>query len=341
MERGERVRAVFAEMATMAGLVNAGLAYHIDNGKDTFAGFVNHDAPVWHWGSCAKALAAAVVAVLVDENVLRFDTTLRELGWEKCAAGATVEHLLRHEAGIIEDLPEARLAELSEATRNVSPGEARAVFVAELEKTEPLYAVAGATLGPYSNAGYILLSYLLERRLGRSWEELVREKVAVPLGMKTLGFGMGDIVGHDEDDAPKPGFQDAKFQHCPLAVHSSVADWANFLALFRRLLRGEEGAMRPLEISNATATHLIVPSPVKPLVGMELPPGYAAGWRTRWEDEKPQEYPLLWHMGTNFVTQSAVCVTANSTIVVCADSGSMMLRFAFREGLDKLLAELK
>ena len=337
------MRAVFVEMVTMAGLENAGLGYHVDDGKETFAAHVNKDSRLYHWGSCAKALAATVVAVLVDEGALRFDTTLMELGWPKAAAaeGATIEHLLRHEAGIVEDLSEARLAELTQATQDLTPQEARRIFVAELETIAPLHAVAGATLGPYSNAGYVLLSHLLERRCDRSWEELVQDKVSGPLGMKTLGFGMGDIVGHDEDDAPKPGFRDAKFSHCPFALHSNLEDWSRFLGLFQRLLGGAEDAMHPLKICNATATRLITPSPVGPITGLELPPGYAAGWRTRWEDAAQQPYGLLWHMGTNFVTQSACLVTANLTAVVSSNSGSMMLRFAIREGFEKLLAEMK
>ncbi len=340
------VRPLVVEMAEMAGLTKAGLGFCVarngmvhENGK---VGGSAGKSRVWHWGSCAKALAATVVAVLVEEKKLGFDTALEELGWTRAAEGATVNHLLRHEAGIVEDLSEEQLKQLAAATQQLTPRQGREMFVAELSKCDPLYARAASQVGPYSNAGYVLLSHLVERRVGIAWEELVHEKVCGPLGMTTVGFGMGDIVGHDEFDEPVNGFQDAAFQNCPFALHSSLEDWVAFLDLFRRLLKGERYAMRCIGVSDDTAKRLIVPSPRAALVGHELPPGYAAGWRTRWSDatEQAEGDALLWHMGTNFVTQS-VCLVSQRldlSIVICANSGSMLLRLGLREGIEKMLA---
>src|SRR5438093_1398063 len=41
----------------------------------------------------------------------------------------------------------------------------------------------------YSNAGYSIAGYMAEKVTGKSWEDLMREKIFRPLGMTTAGFG--------------------------------------------------------------------------------------------------------------------------------------------------------
>lgn len=52
----------------------------------------------------------------------------------------------------------------------------------------------------YSNIGYILVGAVLEHISGKSWEDLITEKLFVPLGMNTAGFGppqgSGQMCGH-------------------------------------------------------------------------------------------------------------------------------------------------
>src|SRR5262249_60471162 len=65
----------------------------------------------------------------------------------------------------------------------------------------------------YSNMGYTLVGAMLERVGGRTWEELLRERVLVPLDLETAGFGpqssLGEVdapLGHrlPKDGKPKP-----------------------------------------------------------------------------------------------------------------------------------------
>ncbi|MFT6808590.1 MAG: CubicO group peptidase (beta-lactamase class C family) [Saprospiraceae bacterium] len=41
---------------------------------------------------------------------------------------------------------------------------------------------------PYSNSGYILLGYILEDLYGKKYQDLVKEKIADPLGLDSYGF---------------------------------------------------------------------------------------------------------------------------------------------------------
>jgi CubicO group peptidase (beta-lactamase class C family) len=181
----------------------------------------------------------------------------------------------RHEGGIVEDFSEEKLTKLASATLLLSPFDARRVYCTALLQKD---LIEGAC---YSNAGYVLLSHALEVYLATTWEEIVRDTIK----MKSLGFGMpkDGLVGHDEEDSPKVGFQDASFHNAPFAVHSTIADWMVFVSMFAKLLRGEESALSNVGVSNATAWKLIEPSEreAKEIHGHELPPGYGAGWRTR------------------------------------------------------------
>lgn len=160
------------------------------------------------------------------------------------------------------------------------------------------------------------------------------------------------MIGHDENDEPVPGFKDSAFHNPPFSVHSNMDDWVKFAGIFSSLLHGDKNAFQACGVSFETASSLIVPNPIdiKRLRGHELPPGYAAGWRTRWNDEEEEENQsrkILWHLGTNFVTQSGIVILSQATpdrrLIVCmgSNSGSMMLRFAFRNAVEKIFEFLK
>ena len=60
-------------------------------------------------------------------------------------------------------------------------------------------AVPGAAF-EYANMGYVIAGAMLERKTGRSWEELVSERVFAPLGLATAGIGPQASMGRV--DAP-------------------------------------------------------------------------------------------------------------------------------------------
>jgi CubicO group peptidase (beta-lactamase class C family) len=57
----------------------------------------------------------------------------------------------------------------------------------------------------YSNLGYIIAGAIAEARTGKSWEQLIRELVFEPLGIRNAGFGapgrsgrFDEPYGHEE-----------------------------------------------------------------------------------------------------------------------------------------------
>ena len=53
---------------------------------------------------------------------------------------------------------------------------------------QPLAAKPGAKFA-YANMNYVLAGAMLERLSGKTWEELITERIFIPLGLETAGLG--------------------------------------------------------------------------------------------------------------------------------------------------------
>jgi CubicO group peptidase (beta-lactamase class C family) len=133
---------------------------------------------VMHIGSIAKVFTATLVLQLVDDGLVRLDQPVVEvlpelrLGDAQAAGRLTVRMLLNHTSGIDADLlpdggPDGERIE--DAIRRF--GDAGQLF-------------APGTDCSYSNPGAVIAGYLAQRVRGRSWYELVRERLYQPLDMK-------------------------------------------------------------------------------------------------------------------------------------------------------------
>ena len=93
----------------------------------------------------------------------------------------------------------------------------------------------------YSNLAFLVASAMAEKESGKSWEELMVERVFSPLGMTTAGFG----PPHTEDTVDQPwGHRWVNDKLTPRAynsnpsmypgggVHCSLNDWAKFISLY-------------------------------------------------------------------------------------------------------------
>jgi CubicO group peptidase (beta-lactamase class C family) len=151
--------------------------------------------------SCVKPMTAALVALLVDQGHLRFGTRLEQLvgpdelhpAWRH----VTIADLLGHRAGlpVWDDLE----TDLAGFAASGSPAEDRRRLAVRLLSAAPT-ALPGEFA--YSNAGYLVLAHLLERRLAIDFETLLRDLLWRPLGMAATDFGWPDgFQGHRDWDA--------------------------------------------------------------------------------------------------------------------------------------------
>lgn len=123
--------------------------------------------------SMTKQFTAASILLLEDRGKLKTDDLVKKYlpdapaSWDKI----TIYHLLTHTSGIADDAakyepgPPEKLV-FTDKPLNFQPGEQWA----------------------YTNLGYIVLGYLLERTTGQTYEEFVQENIFKPLGMNDSGL---------------------------------------------------------------------------------------------------------------------------------------------------------
>src|SRR5207248_2716289 len=89
--------------------------------------------------------------------------------------------------------------------------------------------------------GFSIAGHMAERVMNKSWEQLMQEKIFVPLQMKNSGFGapgtkniLSQPRGHSDDGKPiEPGpAADNPVGIGPSGiVHCTIADWSKFVGL--------------------------------------------------------------------------------------------------------------
>ncbi len=211
----------------------------------------------WHLGSDTKSMTATLIGMLVDDGLLGWDSTLEKMLPAEAATmnpkfrEVTLLQLLNHRAGFGTDptMPYGTTHhEWREKTATLS--EQRREFVAAILKESPKNPPG--TSDEYSNRSYIVAGAIAERVSGKSWEDLMRERLFEPLGMKSAGFGPMATPENPDAIAPHllvrgqtrvvpPGLgADNPLVIGPAGtVHCSLEDWGKYARFWLRGLRGE------------------------------------------------------------------------------------------------------
>lgn len=276
-----------------------------------------------HIGSCGKAMTATVIAMLVEEGKLRWDTTLGESFPELRAEmkpdwpGVSLTQLLTHSAGAPNSLdPGGLWYRLWQ--HGGTPIEQRRDLVVGVLTRDP--EAKPGTRYIYSNAGYAIAGHIAERIEQTTWEELVQRRLFDPLGMSSAGFGppgskdsLDQPRGHKEDgEVVEP---DRHADNPPAiapagTVHCSIQDWAKFVQLH---LDAELGKPRLLSAESFRMLH-------QSHNGFK--PAYAMGWgivNRDWAGGR-----VLTHNGSNTMWFCAVWVAPLkqfAVLVACNQGG--------------------
>ena len=147
---------------------------------------------IFQIGSLTKPFTATAVMMLLEEGKLDLDApAARYLEWlPDRYRTVTVRQLLQHTSGIAPDMRRANVDEMSEA-------EFRTRFV-----DRPASFAAG-TAWQYANAGYTLLSQIVERVSGQAFREFLERRIFSPLRMDHTGYRVPEnadaqhAVGYD------------------------------------------------------------------------------------------------------------------------------------------------
>lgn len=135
--------------------------------------------------SLTKPFVATIALYFVDQGTLGLEQTLKEIlpaAAPHACGQCTVEELLCHESGLPAWLP---LYE--QVPRKVRGRASGARHLLELALSTPIsHEQRGTVL--YSDLGFVLLGAGLEALGGESLDTLVRNRIAVPLGLSTLSY---------------------------------------------------------------------------------------------------------------------------------------------------------
>jgi len=152
----------------------------------------------WHIGSITKSITSTLVMQQVDQGTLDIHAPIGEYlhRFDNIHADMqklTLYQLMSHTSGLRPNPAIKHFAQL----RHLDPVEGRHRVLADFWNSPPKSEPGNHV---YSNLGYMLIGVILEEVTGRSWETLVQENVAGPLGLNTIGFGAppgaNDPQGH-------------------------------------------------------------------------------------------------------------------------------------------------
>jgi CubicO group peptidase (beta-lactamase class C family) len=305
----------------------------------------------FHLGSDSKAFTSLLAGQFVEDGRLRWDSTLAEVFPElKDKMDAeftkiTLQELLSHSSG----LADAKILDLIERSymQDGNMDEVRYWMVKETA-SKPLDHARGSKFA-YSNLGYIIAGAILERIGGKSWEELVNERIFGPLDLKSAGFGPQSSLGRVDaplghlilDGKPKamlagPNGDNPLIVGPAGTIHMSVLDFAKWVAW-----HAGEGKRPPTLVSPDIVKKLHTPV-IDTGVRADAPPGtpktgkYALGWGQVKVDWAPM--PVITHTGSNGMNLAIAMFWPKTDFgfVMMTNIGSA----AADEALGKLAADL-
>jgi CubicO group peptidase (beta-lactamase class C family) len=210
-------------------------------------------------GSITKQFTAASILLLEERGKLKIEDPIRKylpdlpMAYDK----VTIFNVLTHTAGIHSFTNDPEYLKLRPFPH--TPAELVALF-----RDKPLEFTPGEKMA-YSNSGYILLGYLLEKVSGETYQAFLQKNIFEPLGMKDSGYDSNSaIIPHRAAGyTPGPnGSVNADFEHMSVpfsagALYSTTED----------LLRWEQGLFGGKLLSAASLAKMTTP----------LKDGYALG----------------------------------------------------------------
>lgn len=219
-------------------------------------------------GSITKQFTAASILLLEERGKLKLDDPVKKYFAEAPAAwdGVTLKHLLSHTSGIpnftsFPEYPKFKQFQTS-ATELISLFKDKALEFAPGEKWA------------YSNSGYELLGYVIEKASGMSYAEFVQANIFTPLAMTDSGYDSNaSVIARRAAGYTRRGetIDNAEF------VHMSVPYAAGGLySTTEDLLRWQRGLYGGKVLSAASLTKMT--TPVKNDYGLGL--GVQKGKRT-------------------------------------------------------------
>ena len=280
-------------------------------------------ADIYHLGSNTKAITGVLVGMYIDDGLLDWETTIVDAlpnlstNIHTRFHDVTIHELLTHTSGVPAnfnlfsdysefEMHQSRLEHIKESLKKDSHHK-RSEFL-------------------YSNLGYVIVGTMLEQLTGKTWEELVEERIFTPLQMESAGFGVPGSLGKEDQpwghkrisallDFIPVQFDNVAAMGPGATVHTNTEDWAKFLSfqLFSR-----DTSM----LSSSQRDKLLAP----------IKDDYACGWLVPSTDLEELVYT---HSGSNTLNYS------NSWLIPEKNIGVLININAASNNMSQIIKEVR
>jgi len=133
---------------------------------------------LFYWASVSKIITATIIAILVEEHKLSYDSKLSE--WYpqfQDATQITIDELLKHTSGLYSFNTDSTF---HYSKRYYAPPELFDLVKANKNLFRP------GEYWSYSNTGYLLLALITEKIEGKTFAQIVQQRIAGPLHLPSL-----------------------------------------------------------------------------------------------------------------------------------------------------------
>jgi CubicO group peptidase (beta-lactamase class C family) len=216
-------------------------------------------------GSVTKQFTATIILQLVDEGALKLDEAIgtylpdypKEVG-----SRVTIHHLLTHTSGIPNYTDDPSFVK-DHSRNHYEPSEFAATF-----SRLPLDFAPGSAWR-YSNSGYFVLGVIIEKVTGKPYDQVLRERVLEPLGLKQTGYDGYDGVVEKQAAGYVP-MPDGTFQRAPFLDPSIPYSAGMMYSTVDDLLKWDQALSSGAFLRNASLRERMFTAHMK---------GYGYGWR--------------------------------------------------------------
>ena len=215
-----------------------GSALVAENGKVIYKGAFGQANMEWNipntpdtkfrLGSITKQFTATAVLQLVEQGKIKLDAKLSDYLPEyrkDTGAKVTIHHLLTHTSGIPSYTGQPGFFE------NVSRNPYKVDDFVKKYASGDLEFEPGSKYA-YNNSGYFLLGAIIERVTGKPYEQVLRENIFNPLGMKNTGYDHHNTIlpkrasGYSKtaDGYTNASYLDMSIPYAAGSLYSTVED---------------------------------------------------------------------------------------------------------------------